>query len=59
MPISQLALQKLKRIWERKNPDKSISDGELLDLAVRLVNLAQAVCRPLPEIRKEKNGEHF
>lgn len=56
MQITQKALGKLRQIWALKNPNKPLSDSELLDLGTRLLNLTEAIYRPISHNQKEEKG---
>lgn len=58
MQIGQQALQKLRRIWEKKNPNKPpLSDDEVLNLGIRLTSLVEAIYKPLLELEAEEIKE--
>ncbi|RYE59393.1 MAG: hypothetical protein EOP48_01050 [Sphingobacteriales bacterium] len=48
MQLPQEALNKLKEIWEEENPEKEISDSELIELGIHLIKMVELFYKPMP-----------
>ncbi len=52
MEVSEKALKDFKTIWRKNNPDKELTQDELLNMAQRLLLIVKLVYKPIPDENK-------